>query len=88
VGDSLRERIDGGLSASRFGVVILSHSFFGKHWPTRELNGLAQREAEGRKVILPVWHGVDEKVVRGFLSPPGCVGPSFTGITGTQGPGR
>ena len=69
VGDSLRERIDHGLAESRFGIVILSEAFFRKHWPTRELNGLAQREVEGQKVILPVWHGLDEKAVRAF-SPP------------------
>lgn len=48
VDDSLRERIDAGLSQSRYGVVVLSTAFFAKHWPTRELNGLAQRETEGR----------------------------------------
>src|SRR5690349_10267001 len=69
VGDSLRQRIDDGLSRSRFGVVVLSTSFFGKHYPERELNGLAQREIEGRKVILPIWHGVDAEAVRRF-SPP------------------
>jgi hypothetical protein len=58
LGDSLRESIDRGLGKSRFGVVILSAHFFGKHWPQTELNGLATREANGSKVILPVWHGV------------------------------
>src|SRR5579864_5637094 len=33
VGDSLRESVDRGLSRSRFGIVILSHHFFSKHWP-------------------------------------------------------
>lgn len=69
IGDSLRERIDDGLSRSRFGVLILSPAFFSKHWPKRELNGLAQREVAGQKVILPVWHEVDDQVVRTF-SPP------------------
>jgi TIR domain len=69
VGDSLRERVDHGLAHSQFGVVILSPAFFGKHRPTRELNGLAQLEVEGRKVLLPIWHGLDERAVRAF-SPP------------------
>ncbi len=69
VGDSLRERIDHGLGQSRYGVAVLSEAFFGKHWPTRELNGLAQREVEGEKVILPIWFGVDAQAVRAF-SPP------------------
>lgn len=64
VGDSLRRKIDDGLSRCRFGVVILSESFFGKHYPESELNGLDQREQDGEKVILPVWHDVDVGVVR------------------------
>lgn len=64
VGDSLRREIDGGLKRCRFGVVIFSKSFFGKHYPESELSGLDQREQDGGKVILPVWHGVDVADVR------------------------
>lgn len=66
LGDSLRQVIDKGLSSSRFGVVILSPSFFSKEWPQRELNGLLAREtANGSKVLLPVWHRITfEEVVQ------------------------
>ena len=63
LGDSLRTKIDQGLAESRFGVVVLSHAFFAKDWPQRELDGLAALESPRRKVILPVWHGVDHDVV-------------------------
>lgn len=66
VGDSLRRAIDSGLRLSRFGVIILSKSFFAKNWPQYELNGLVSREIEGKKVILPVWHGVTKKEVEHF----------------------
>jgi len=69
VGDSLRKKIDEGLSRCRFGAVVLSSSFFGKHYPERELAGLAQRELDGQKVLLPVWHRVDAATVRRY-SPP------------------
>ncbi|GAA4506480.1 hypothetical protein GCM10023172_35720 [Hymenobacter ginsengisoli] len=69
VGDSLRERIDEGLAHSRFGIVVLSPNFFNKHYPTRELNGLAQQEISGDKVILPIWKDVTAQDVRSF-SPP------------------
>ena len=70
VGDSLREAIDKGLAASRYGIVVLSPSFFRKRWPKRELNGLVAREmAEDRGLILPVWHDVDQDEVVAF-SPP------------------
>lgn len=58
LGDSLRRSIDAGLARSRFGVIILSPSFFAKQWPQRELDGLSSREISGEKVILPVWHGL------------------------------
>ena len=58
LGDSLSEKIDEGLANSHFGVVILSQAFLNKHWTKKELAGLRAREEEGRKVILPVWHGI------------------------------
>jgi hypothetical protein len=45
-----------GPSGANQGVVILSPSFFSKHWPQAELDGLVAREAHGDKRILPVWH--------------------------------
>lgn len=68
IGDSLRESIDRGLAHSRFGIVILSHRFFAKDWPKKELNGLATLEVAGRKMILPIWHGIGAREVR-FHSP-------------------
>jgi hypothetical protein len=38
VGDRLRAKIDEGLAHSQFGIVILSPSFFSKHWPQAELD--------------------------------------------------
>jgi len=63
IGDSLRERIDQGLANSEYGIVILSPAFFAKDWPTRELDGLAARETRNRKVILPVWHQMNQALV-------------------------
>jgi len=64
LGDSLRQSIDMGISLSRFGVVILSPSFFGKRWTELELSGLSQLEMDGRKVILPVWYNLSAAAVR------------------------
>jgi hypothetical protein len=69
LGDSLRESIDRGLAHSRFGIVVLSHSFFAKRWPQNELNGLVAREMEGEKVILPVWHEITKAEILKY-SPP------------------
>lgn len=64
IGDSLEESINAGLAMSRFGVVVFSPAFFAKRWTKRELNGLAAKEVgSGTKVILPVWHRVDQAEV-------------------------
>ncbi len=71
LGDSLRRSIDQGLAEAKFGLVILSPSFFSKGWPQRELDGLVAREVAGpnTKVVLPVWHRVDHADVLRY-SPP------------------
>jgi hypothetical protein len=60
IGSSLRRGIDAGLANSRFGVVVLSASFFGKGWTNYELDGLVTREiaSDGRQIILPLWHRI------------------------------
>jgi Domain of unknown function (DUF1883)/TIR domain len=59
IGDSLRQKIDAGLANCRFGVVVLSPSFFDKGWPNYELDGLVTREvSSGQQLILPIWHRV------------------------------
>ncbi len=58
LGSNLRELIDYGLAHSRFGIVIVSSHFLEKHWSEEELNDLATREVNGKKVILPVWHKI------------------------------
>ncbi|HEX7239609.1 MAG TPA: toll/interleukin-1 receptor domain-containing protein [Longimicrobiaceae bacterium] len=69
IGDSLRQKIDQGLAGCRYGVVVLSKSFFSRHHPVRELDGLAQREVDGNRILLPIWVDVTDRDVRTF-SPP------------------
>lgn len=59
IGDSLRGAIDRGLSESRYGIVVISPSFFQKTWPKLELDGLFSREVSKEKVILPIWHKIN-----------------------------
>jgi len=63
-GDNLRQSIDKGLAASRFGVVVLSKAFFDKDWPQQELNGLFALEMGGTTRILPIWHMITKDEVR------------------------
>ncbi len=66
IGDSLRRKIDRGLANSRFGVVVLSQSFFGKGWPNYELDGLVTRAVSGEQILLPIWHKVSKTEVMKF----------------------
>src|SRR5262249_27016104 len=66
IGDSIYNSIDDGLRRARFGVVILSHSFFAKNWTRRELGALAALgDAEGTNKILPIWHNLEHSDVAG-----------------------
>lgn len=61
IGDSLRRKIDAGLSKSRFGVVVLSRSFFDKGWTNYELDGLVTMSVGGDQVLLPIWHDITKQ---------------------------
>ena len=58
VGSRLRREIERGLAHSRFGIVVVSESFFAKDWPQRELDGLFALDTKEQSRILPIWHKV------------------------------
>ena len=64
-GDSMRDRIDKGLSKSKYGIVVLSPNYIAEHkyWTKAELNGLFQVETINGKTILPIWHNLTKKQV-------------------------
>lgn len=67
-GDSMRQRIDEGLSRSKFGVVVLSPNYIaeGKYWTKAELNGLFQLESINGKMLLPIWYNLNKQDVINF----------------------
>ncbi len=65
-GDSIRTEIDKGLIKSKFGVVILSQNYIKKYWTKYELEALFQKESNGGKVILPIWHNITKKQIQDF----------------------
>lgn len=66
IGSSLRRSIEKGLRNSDFGIVVLSNAFFNKEWPQRELDALFQKEINGKRVILPIWHKITKDEVMNF----------------------
>jgi hypothetical protein len=77
LGDSLQHEIDRGLANSRYGIVILSHHFFNKHWPQKELDGLAAKAAISKKVILPIWKNLTQQEVLSYS-------PTLAGLLATN----
>ena len=63
VGSRLRRNIERGLATSRFGIVIVSPSFFVKDWPQTELDGLFALGSQNSERILPIWHNVTREEV-------------------------
>ena len=63
LGDSLNEKINYGLSRSRYGVVVISPTFFRKHWTKLEMNGFVARQTTGERVILPIWHRITKSEI-------------------------
>ena len=61
----MREKIDKGLSKSRYGIVVLSPEYIreDKYWTKAELNGLFQKETINGKTILPIWHNLTKQQV-------------------------
>ncbi|MEU6272711.1 DUF1883 domain-containing protein [Streptomyces populi] len=66
IGHSLRRKIDEGIRSSRYGVVILSDSFFAKGWTNHELDGLVTRNVAGEQSLLPIWRNLSAADVRRY----------------------
>jgi hypothetical protein len=65
-GVSLSRSIEKGLSNSKYGIVVLSESFFKKSWTEYELRALNSLEVANPGIIIPIWHNVDIEAVREF----------------------
>ena len=66
IGDSLRRKIDLGLSNSRVGLVVLSRSFMSKGWTNYELDGIVTRSVTGEQILLPIWHNVSKQEIMDY----------------------
>lgn len=63
IGDSLRRKIDHGLSKSKFGIVVISRSFIKKGWTNYELDGLITNTISEQQILLPIWHNITKQEV-------------------------
>ena len=61
-GDSIVQKVNEGLAASRYVVVVFSPAFVQKNWPQRELNSVLNQEAStGEVKVLPLIVGSEEE---------------------------
>lgn len=61
-GDRISQKVDEGLRSSKFAVVVISKNFIGRQWTEYELKTLlARQNREGRKIIMPILHGITKK---------------------------
>ena len=65
-GDSLSEKIDIGISDSRYGIVVLSKIFFQKYWTRTELKSFRAMESLANFKIIPIWYDISKDEVAKF----------------------
>ena len=64
IGDNLIQKINAGIRDSRFGILVLSNSFFGKDWPEYELDVLENLMVTENHVLFPILHNITIKEIR------------------------
>lgn len=58
-GDSLTRKISDGLENSKYGIVVLSRSYFSRNWCEKELRALLLRQEEEKNaLILPILYNI------------------------------
>lgn len=66
-GDAITEKINQGLTSSRFVIVFISRSFLNKRWPKSELNSALQLEnSRNQKVVLPLLVENDKNILEKY----------------------
>ena len=66
IGDNLVAKLNAGINASRFGVLVISHNFFGKRWTEYELDTLEYLAVTEDRVLFPIWHNITEPEIRAY----------------------
>lgn len=68
IGDNLVAKLNAGINASRFGIIILSDAFFAKRWTNHELNMLEYLWVTENRVLFPIWHNITVEEIRSYRS--------------------
>jgi hypothetical protein len=58
VGGKLLDSINAGLTASQYGLLVLSPIYIKKKWTSYEIDVLHRQHIEHEKRLFPLWHGI------------------------------
>ena len=66
IGDNLVAKLNAGISTSRFGIIVLSQSFFAKRWTNYELDMLEHLWVTEERMLFSIWHGIEMEQIRAY----------------------
>lgn len=66
IGDNLVAKLNAGINASRFGILVLSDAFFAKRWTNHELDMLENLWVTEDRMLFPVWHNITVEEIRAY----------------------
>jgi hypothetical protein len=66
VGDSVRQAIDEGMTANRYGLVLLTRNLIGRPWPAAEIDALLSLATRPEGRLFPIAVDLERKQVRRF----------------------
>lgn len=66
IGDNLIAKLNAGINASRFGILVLSKDFFGKDWTEYELNTLESLAVTEDYILFPIWHNISVEELKAY----------------------
>lgn len=64
IGDNLVAKLNAGINASRFGILVLSDAFFAKRWTKYELDMLEHLAVTENRILFPIWHNITARTIR------------------------
>ncbi len=66
IGDKLIAKLNAGMNASQFGILVLSQNFFGKNWTEYELNTLETMAVTDDYILFPILHNISADELRAY----------------------
>ena len=68
IGDNIVDKLNRGISGSRFGALVLSRAFIdlSKQWTRHEMDALEYLWITENRILFPIWHNITLREIRAF----------------------